>query len=45
MKQSSYRESAKQVKKEVEFMQKKGAPKEMIRHEKKEMKQMKKGGK
>lgn len=37
-------ESKKMVKKEVEFMQKKGAPKSMIKHEMGEMKGMKKGG-
>ena len=37
-------ESKKMVKKEVAFMQKKGAPKSMIKHEMGEMKGMKKGG-
>jgi hypothetical protein len=37
-------ESKKMVKKEVAFMQKKGAPKSMIAHEKGEMMGMKKGG-
>jgi hypothetical protein len=32
------------VKKEVDFMKKKGAPKSMIKHEKAEMMGMKKGG-
>lgn len=33
------KESPKMVKKEVEFMKKKGAPKEMIKHEKEEARQ------
>jgi hypothetical protein len=37
-------ESKKMVKEEVAFMKKKGAPKAMIKHEKAEMKGMKKGG-
>lgn len=35
------KESAKMVNKEVKFMEKKGAPKEMIKHEKEEAKQAK----
>lgn len=38
------KESKKMVKKEIAFMKKKGAPKSMIAHEKKEAKGMKKGG-
>jgi len=37
-------ESKKMMAKEVAFMKKKGAPKSMIKHEKAEMKGMKKGG-
>jgi hypothetical protein len=39
------KESKGMMKKEVSFMKKKGAPKSMIKHEEKEMKGMKKGGK
>ena len=39
------KESKAMMKKEVSFMKKKGAPKSMIKHEEKEMKGMKKGGK
>ena len=39
------KESKMMVKKEVEFMKKKGAPKSMIKHEMAEAKGMKKGGK
>ena len=39
------KESKMMVKKEVEFMKKKGAPKAMMKHEMGEMKAMKKGGK
>jgi len=39
------KESKAMVKKEIRFMKKKGAPKSMIEHEKKEAKGMKKGGK
>ena len=38
------KESKMMVKKEVEFMKKKGAPKSMVKHEMGEMKGMKKGG-
>ena len=38
------KESKAMVKKEVDFMKKKGAPKSMIKHEKAEMMGMKKGG-
>lgn len=38
-------ESKEMVKKEISFMKKKGAPKSMIEHEKKEAKGMRKGGK
>ena len=38
------KESKTMVKKEVDFMKKKGAPKSMIKHEKAEMMGMKKGG-
>jgi hypothetical protein len=38
------KESKMMVKKEVEFMKKKGAPKAMMKHEMGEMKAMKKGG-
>lgn len=38
-------ESREMVMKEVSFMKKKGAPKSMIEHEKKEAKGMRKGGK
>ena len=37
-------ESKKMVKKEVEFMKKKSAPKSMVKHEMSEMMGMKKGG-
>jgi hypothetical protein len=40
----SMAESKKMVKKEVEFMKKKGAPKSMVKHEMSEMMGMKKGG-
>ncbi len=36
------KESKKMVKKEIDFMKKKGAPKSMVKHEEKEMKSMKK---
>ena len=39
------KESKAMVKKEVEFMKKKGAPKSMVKHEAAEMATMKKGGK
>jgi len=39
------KESKTMVKKEVEFMKKKGAPKSMVKHEMGEMAAMKKGGK
>jgi hypothetical protein len=39
------KESKAMVKKEVSFMKKKGAPKSMIKHEEKEAKGTKKGGK
>ena len=39
------KESKEMMKKEVSFMKKKGAPKSMIKHEEKEMKGMKYGGK
>lgn len=39
------KESKEMVKKEVEFMKKKGAPKSMVKHEAAEMAMMKKGGK
>ena len=39
------KESKAMMKKEVSFMKKKGAPKSMIKHEEKEMKGMKMGGK
>ena len=39
------KESKKMVKKEIEFMKKKGAPKKMIEHETKEMEMYKHGGK
>jgi len=42
---AKYKESAKQVEKELQFMKKKGAPKEMIRHERREKQAMKKGAK
>jgi hypothetical protein len=42
MKRSSAGESSAMVKKEMAFMRKKGAPKSMIAHEKKEAKGMKK---
>jgi len=35
------KESTKMIKKEIKFMEKKGAPKEMIKHEKAEAKSMK----
>ncbi len=38
-------ESKAMVKKEVEFMKRKGAPKSMVKHEEAEMNAMKKGGK
>ena len=38
------KESKMMVKKEIEFMKKKGAPKSMVKHEMGEMKGMKKGG-
>lgn len=39
------KESKAMIKKEVEFMKKKGAPSKMIKHEEKEMKEYSKGGK
>lgn len=39
------KESKAMAKKEIRFMKKKGAPKFMIKHEEKEAKGMKKGGK
>ena len=43
-KEGGMAESKKMVKKEVDFMKKKGAPKSMIKHEMGEMMGMKKGG-
>jgi len=40
-KKGKYRESAKQIAKEISFMKEKGAPKKMIEHEKREQKSMK----
>lgn len=40
-----YKESAKQTEKEIKYMKKGGAPKELIRHERKEKEVMKKGAK
>ena len=44
LKASSAGESSAMVKKEMAFMERKGAPKSMIKHEKKEAKGMKRGG-